>query len=94
MGKTLGQAITEKLAAMDVSAVAHEAYQDGYNHGVRDTEKRLRDQLCGGCSVGTCRCGGDEVDEHTCPYAEDINDDHETLCRCCPKCQQDCADDI
>ena len=31
---------------------------------------------------------------HLCPYAEDINDDHETLCRCCSNCTGDCADDI
>jgi hypothetical protein len=32
--------------------------------------------------------------DHSCPYAEEINDDHETLCNCCDACQQECADDI
>lgn len=31
---------------------------------------------------------------HTCPYEEDINDDHETKCNCCPECEQNCIDEI
>lgn len=31
---------------------------------------------------------------HTCPYAEDVNDDHETLCDCCDECREQCANDI
>jgi hypothetical protein len=31
---------------------------------------------------------------HTCPYREDINDDHETECNCCDHCEQECAYDI
>lgn len=31
--------------------------------------------------------------EHTCPYALEINDD-ESLCNCCPYCEELCADDI
>lgn len=31
---------------------------------------------------------------HTCPFAEEINDDYESLCCCCSKCEQECADDI
>lgn len=44
----------------------------------------------------TCnRCGGELAEElHTCPYAEEINDDHETLCNCCDECQHDCCMDI
>lgn len=33
-------------------------------------------------------------DEHTCPYAEDINDDGETLCDCCSSCEENCRMDI
>jgi hypothetical protein len=40
-----------------------------------------------------CTCD-DCYDEHTCPYAEDINNDSETLCTCCEYCTQQCADDI
>lgn len=28
---------------------------------------------------------------HTCPYAEDVNDDHESLCSCCAACEAECA---
>lgn len=39
-------------------------------------------------------CGGPGEAEHTCPYAEDINDDHVTLCSCCEVCRDECCDDI
>jgi hypothetical protein len=40
-------------------------------------------------------CGHDEEQEpHVCPYASEINNDDETLCTCCEKCEQQCADDI
>lgn len=42
-----------------------------------------------------CRCGKNEAREpHTCPYAEEINDDSTTLCDCCEACSQECAWDI
>lgn len=40
-----------------------------------------------------CECM-DGTDEHTCPYACEIGDDHETLCNCCAECTSQCADDI
>lgn len=42
----------------------------------------------------TCKCGKPGQPDHTCPYASDINDDHETLCNCCDDCCGECADDI
>lgn len=52
-----------------------------------------------GVSLPMCtgmHCKGTKPGEpdHTCPYAEEINDDHETLCNCCDRCQQECSDDI
>lgn len=41
-----------------------------------------------------CRCGSKGEDEHSCPYAEEINDDFDSLCNCCSSCEQDCCDDI
>jgi hypothetical protein len=44
---------------------------------------------------GYCGCGkGIAQEPHTCPYAEDINDDHTSLCNCCVECECNCADDI
>lgn len=34
------------------------------------------------------------VEPHTCPYAEEINDDHDTMCWCCDDCTYECAMDI
>lgn len=41
-----------------------------------------------------CRYGNKESEPHTCPYAEDVNGDHTTLCVCCVECQNDCYQDI
>ena len=48
-------------------------------------------------SEGECQrpeCGNPAAEDHTCPFAYEINDDHETECNCCDDCTQDCADDI
>lgn len=39
-------------------------------------------------------CGHEQTEPHTCPYAEDVNNDSETLCTCCDACAQECAYDI
>lgn len=31
---------------------------------------------------------------HTCPYKSDVNNDNETLCRCCGSCAHECAMDV
>lgn len=40
-----------------------------------------------------CTCD-EETEAHTCPFAEEINGDHETLCFCCTDCMQECANGI
>ncbi len=43
------------------------------------------------------KCTCDEMgleDEHTCPYAEEIAGDSESLCICCPDCEYQCAMDV
>jgi hypothetical protein len=40
-----------------------------------------------------CTCEG-SYEEHTCPYAEEINGDSESLCSCCDYCTQQCANDV
>ena len=42
------------------------------------------------------RCTCDEYDwpEQSCPYSEEINDDPEDYCNCCPFCTQNCFDNI
>ena len=44
----------------------------------------------------TCpRCGKRPAQPpHTCPYAEEIHGDRETLCECCEECEKQCAWDI
>jgi hypothetical protein len=42
----------------------------------------------------TCADMDPYTDEHTCPFAEEIHDDSESLCTCCPECEYQCAMDI
>jgi len=41
-----------------------------------------------------CTCDEYEWEEQPCPYSEEINEDHEDYCNCCPYCTQDCLDNI
>lgn len=41
-----------------------------------------------------CTCNTEEIAEHTCPYAEEIGGDSESLCQCCEYCTEQCAMDI
>ena len=43
---------------------------------------------CSSCEVN------DAQSEHTCPYAEQINNDSDSLCDCCSDCEHDCCMDI
>ena len=39
-------------------------------------------------------CGKNEATEpHECPFAVEVNNDHE-LCDCCDACTQKCTDDV
>lgn len=41
-------------------------------------------------------CGGKNIaeEDHSCPYAEEINGDYLSECNCCSDCQLECANDI
>ena len=41
-----------------------------------------------------CTCSIEFYDEHGCPFREEINDDYESMCNCCPACTHACAMDI
>lgn len=41
-----------------------------------------------------CVCGKCEIEEHTCPFGEEIHGDYESLCNCCAYCCQQCAWEI
>lgn len=36
----------------------------------------------------------DALEEHVCPYLEDVCGDFDTTCNCCDKCQNNCAMEI
>jgi len=38
-----------------------------------------------------CTCDEDYVEDHTCPFAEEIDGDSETQCNCCDYCTEQCA---
>ncbi len=39
-------------------------------------------------------CKHEEWEPHICPFNEDIYGDSETLCTCCPDCENQCLSDI
>ena len=41
-----------------------------------------------------CSCENDAQSLHTCPYAEDVNNDSVALCNCCAECIKECLNDI
>lgn len=46
-------------------------------------------------SIKCSRCNKNDAAElHTCPFAEDVNNDTETLCDCCEECTHECEMDI
>ena len=39
-------------------------------------------------------CDGKGLLLHTCPFAEDIHGDSDTLCTCCEACEHECLMEI
>jgi len=39
-------------------------------------------------------CQNENLELHTCPYREEIEDDHLSLCDCCVFCMQECRNAI
>jgi len=48
----------------------------------------MNEDLCESCEKN------EAVKPHTCPYAEDIHNDHLSLCNCCSDCEEKCALDV
>lgn len=57
-------------------------------HLERDMSETSEEAKCSRCKVNPAE------PDHTCPYAEEINDDHESLCDCCDACASECAADV
>jgi hypothetical protein len=41
-----------------------------------------------------CTCDVEDIEEHLCPFEQEICEDNETLCTCCDFCRQQCIEDI
>jgi hypothetical protein len=61
-----------------------------------DKQQNGNDFIADVSSSGKCsRCEvNDAQSEHTCPYAEEINNDSDSLCDCCSDCEHECCMDI
>lgn len=55
----------------------------------KSNKKDTNEDLCPSCGKNPAA-----IEPHTCPFAEDVEDDHETLCQCCEECTHECAMDI
>ena len=56
--------------------------------------KKKRIPLCDRSDSPYNPCPNQGQADHTCPYAEEINGDEETLCNCCKECENECAMEI
>ena len=41
-----------------------------------------------------CTCDEEYIEEHTCPFKEEIDGDEISTCNCCLYCQEQCMQDI
>jgi len=46
------------------------------------------------CTGPHCAGEGKAREPHSCPYQEEINEDHDFRCTCCELCTDECAMDI
>lgn len=44
--------------------------------------------------IDVCTCDFNDVEEHSCPYQKEINDNDQSMCTCCPFCCQVCLEEI
>lgn len=56
--------------------------------------KLLRDRLLGKVCQNCNRKFEKELPTHSCPYAEDVDEDYECECNCCSDCMLKCADNV
>ena len=55
----------------------------------------LGDGMTCGSASGRGDCGNLKTLElHSCPFSEEIHEDYEPHCQCCPDCEHECARDI
>ena len=73
-----------------------EKWRDLYVSNTTDTKVHLPWEFNTLNSFFKCeKCDKNPASEpHPCPYAEEIDDDHTTLCTCCDECTEECAMDI
>lgn len=61
-------------------------------------ESQMKEEIFANLTHKACgRCGKkDETthDNHSCPYSEELRNDHSEKCNCCRKCTHECAMDI
>ena len=56
------------------------------------SEEKVTLPMCGGSH---CDGKNPAAEAHSCPYASEINDDHDPeYCTCCDTCEHKCAMDI
>jgi hypothetical protein len=41
-----------------------------------------------------CTCDKEDIEDHPCPFREEINNDSESTCNCCQFCVGICHDEI
>lgn len=62
------------------------------NLKIFNTQEEKKEECKNCCGRGDCK--NPAAEDHTCPFAEEINGDFESLCNCCDDCAYECAMDI
>ena len=77
--------------SFSVGMAGNQQYRDNWDRIFKKTESKEPEPLIEPRSACS-KCGPQEP--HTCPYNEEINDDSESLCECCPCAEHECLMDI
>lgn len=56
--------------------------------------KAAKENRCGDKAHPGPGCPNPCEQEHECPFASEIHDDHETMCCCCEDCAHECAMEV
>ena len=76
------------LTLPDGQSRADHHYQEDAPMKKEKPKKPPRIFVCAGCGGKGTRC------QHSCPYLGDVRGDDKSKCRCCAKCERECAMDI
>ena len=80
-----------------INAILNKLAQGIFGQTTAQVAEEVRQANLAGYKESMCgHCGKNPAEElHSCPYAEDINNDYDPeYCNCCSNCTSECCQDI